>query len=165
MKKEKDTYQLPSTYFESFQSRLQVQIELEKLIGSTNKGGYIVPENYFNTLSRKLTQIHSQEQTPAKVISLKNRKWHAISIAATIAIIFGLFINNNNITSTTSETIATEELSAYLETESINLHTEDILVLLTEKELNAISFDENHPEDDILNYLETYSNSYDLILE
>lgn len=84
---------------------------------------------------------------------------------ASIAIIFGLFINNNTLTSTTSETIAAEELSAYLETESINLHTEDILVLPTEKELNAFSFDENHPEDDILNYLETYSNSYHLILE
>ena len=62
MKKEKDTYQLPSGYFEDFQSRLQVQIELEELLGKANKGGYMVPEDYFDTLALKLSQIPTQQE-------------------------------------------------------------------------------------------------------
>jgi len=163
MKKEKDTYQLPSGYFEDFQSRLQVQIELEELLGKANKGGYIVPENYFDTLSLRLSQIPTQQEKSVKVITLKPKKWQAVSVAASIAILFALFLGNID---TGQKTIATEELSAYLDIESANLHAEDILALLSEEELNAINFnDENHPEDEIINYLETYSNNYDLILE
>lgn len=161
MKTDKDTYQLPTTYFEEFQERLQTQLELEKLLGS-NKSGFLVPEHYFDTLLQKLTQIPSHHKSP-KVVPINKKKWQTISIAAAITILFGLFIGN---TFTTSDTLETEVLTAYLDIESTTLHTEDILALLSEEELNTmILTDATDSEDEILDYLETYSNSYELILD
>lgn len=164
MKKEKETYQLPSGYFEDFQDRLQVQIELKGLVGTHSNSGFKVPDDYFNTLSQKLAHIpENQEESSPTVIRLKTKKWQAIGIAAAIALVFGLLTRN---TITTTESLEIEELTAYLETESTFLYTQDILSLLSEEDLNSIVLnDEVQSEEDILNYLDSYSNTYDFTLE
>lgn len=161
MKKEKETYKLPENYFEDFQNQLQAQIELEQVLGTDKKSGFTVPEDYFSMLSRKLSQIPSQPQP--KVIRLKPRYWPVISIAATALLIFGLWFNNID---DTTDSLELDDIAAYLDTESSDLYTEDILSLLSEEDLNTIVLnDESQPDEDILNYLENYSNSYDLLLE
>jgi len=161
VKKEKETYKLPDNYFEEFRNQLQTQIELEQVLGPDKKSDFTVPEDYFSTLSRKLTQIPSQ--TEAKVIRLKPRYWPAIGIAAAVLLIFGLWVNT---TDATDNPLELDDIAAYLDTESADLSTEDILSLLSEEDLNTIVLtDESQPDEDILNYLENYSNSYDLLLE
>ena len=161
MKKKKETYKLPEDYFEEFQKQLQAQIEFEQVLGTDKKWGFIVPEDYFSTLSQKLTQIPSSPQP--KTLKLKPRYWPAISIAAAALLIFGLWINNID---NTTNSLEVEDIAAYLDTESSDLYTEDIVSLLSEEDLNIIVLnDDPQADEDILNYLENYSNFYDLILE
>lgn len=162
MKKEKQTYQTPPNYFEEFQDRLQSQLALEEVLGDIKTGGFIVPENYFSTLSRKLSQIPAQQITEPKVIKLKPRYWSAVAIAASVLLLLGLWINNNSFTQSTSDI---DDIAAYLDTESTTLYTEDILSLLSEEDLSSIVLTEDAQDEDIINYLETFSNPYDLELE
>lgn len=163
MKKDKDIYKLPSSYFEEFQDRLHTQIALEQELGMDKKSGFRVPQGYFDTLSLKLTQIPSNQEAQTKVVRLKSKYWTAISIAAAVLLLFGLFIKN---TSTSSDSIELDDIAAYLNTESTSLYTEDILSLLTEEDLNTLVIHQDtDQEEEILNYLETYSNPSDLYLE
>ena len=161
MKKEEEKYKIPSNYFIEFQSKLQTQIELEQLVGSQRNAGFTVPDDYFSTLSRKLSQIPLEQKS--KVTTLQTRYWPAIGIAATALLVFGLWLNNIN---KESDAVALDDIAAYLDTESADLHTEDILSLLSEEDLNTILLnDESQPDDDIIHYLENYSNAYDILLE
>lgn len=163
MKKEKQTYHTPPQYFENFQDRLESEIALQEILGDQKTSGFTVPENYFSTLSRKLSQIPTQQQNPEPaVIQLKPRYWSAIAVAASALLLFGLWINTNNSTTNTADI---EDIAAYLDTESATLYTEDILSLLSEEDLNSIVLSESTQDQDIIDYLETFSNSYELELE
>ncbi len=164
MKKEKKTYKLSENYFEDFQDRLLTQIELETLLGTEIKSGFTVPEGYFEVLSQELLKIPSQKEIKPKVLPLniKNWFWPGVSMAATVLILFTMYLGNTE----KENTLEIEDIATYLEIESANLHTQDIAALLTDEEINVIlQDDENHKEDDIINYLETYATPYDLYIE
>jgi len=163
--KEKDSYKLPDTYFEDFQNRLHTQITLEDLIGKEKKTGFIVPEGYFEELSRKLSNIPLYRETTPKVIpfKIKNILWPSISIAAAVLLFFTLFTRDAN---NDSSPLEVDDIAIYLDVESPNLHTQDIAALLTEEEINTLILsDTKAEEDELINYLETYTNPYDLLIE
>lgn len=163
MKKEKDNHKLPPDYFEDFQERLEAQIELERLTGGQRESGFKVPEKYFDTLLQKLTQIPSQHEIESKLVHLKPNYWPAISIAAAALLLLGIIMSYNR---TPQHTIEIEDIALYVAIENTDFYTEDITALLTDEDINAIILnDETHPEEEIINYLEIYSNPYDLLLE
>lgn len=164
--KDKSYNDIPASYFENFQDRLKTQIELEELLGDNKTSGYTVPEGYFDTLSRKLNTIPSNQNSTTKVISLnsKNWFWPSIGIAASILFLFVLFAGNGT---TEENSLDLEDIALYLEVESANLQTGEITDLLTDEDINTIlaAEDTSQEEDDLINYLEIHASPYDLLIE
>ncbi len=165
MEKEEEKCKLPDTYFEDFQDRLYSQIALEEMQGRDKTAGYKVPEDYFEGLSQKLLSIPQTQKATTRVIPLKAKGsyWPSISIAAAMLLFLTLYYSKSE-----ADTISldADDIATYLYSESVDLYTQDITALLTEEELNLIiQGDSNTKEDELINYLETYTNPYDLLIE
>ena len=161
MENNNDSYKLPETYFEDFQDRLSVQIELEELLSGKRNAGFTVPKGYFDTLAQKLLEIPNDK----KVISLRAKSWYwpSISVAAAVLVFFALYTGNSE---ASLEVLELEDIASYLDVETTNLYTEDIASLLTDEEINTVILgNTSAEEEELINYLETYSNSYDLLIE
>jgi hypothetical protein len=161
VKKDTKSYKLPLNYFEDFQDRLNVQIELEELLSDTKNGGFVVPEGYFDSLTQKLLKIPNEK----KVMPLKAQSWYwpSVGIAAAVLLFIALYTGNNE---ASLEALEIEDIASYLDVESANLYAEDIASLLTDEEISTVILGETSPEEEeLINYLDIYSNSYDLLIE
>ncbi|WP_375237922.1 hypothetical protein [Aurantibacter sp.] len=139
-------FKIPKGYFDSFEDRLQTELELN----TVKKEVFKTPKNYLENFEIDTTLIESKSP---KVISIFNRRklFLATSIAATVALLLTLTLKNpsNTFEDLENDTIKTFVLSE-TSTEDFALFLDDIS--LEESDFLTIDSDE----------FETYFDNVDL---
>lgn len=159
----KTEYSIPNDYFVSFQDRLATQIAFEELVGTTKESGFKIPDDYFDTLPEKIkTTIYTDT---VKVVQISNVKWwYAVaSIAAILAILF--FVIPSSVTSTSFEDLESNSITTYLELEDSSLSEYDLGALLSDEELNNLSESTTVEDAELIEYLNTTADPYDLMIQ
>lgn len=124
----KDNYKVPGNYFNEFENRLQLQLELEKM---PDKTGFSVPENYFNQAEEKICQ--KIQKTKTKIIPFQ--KW--IVVAGSIAAVFiiGLFVFNH--TKTVEESDNLISIQEYIENDFVKFNFYELEDVIENKSTNT----------------------------
>jgi len=154
-------YKVPENYFINFQERLQVQIEFEEIVGLKKEAGFTVPDDYFSNFSQKVLQ---QTQQPTKVVSLFKSKW-MYAVASIAAILLFIFVLNPFSTTTTFDSLENDTIAAYLETNNSFLSAYDLGELLTDEELENLSNEIQLEDTEVIDYLNTTTDPYDLMIQ
>lgn len=154
-------YKVPENYFINFQERLQVQIEFEEIVGLKKEAGFTVPDDYFSNFSQKVLQ---QTQQPTKVVSLFKSKW-MYAVASVAAILLFIFVLNPFSTTTTFDSLENDTIAAYLETNNSFLSAYDLGELLTDEELENLSNEIQLEDTEVIDYLNTTTDPYDLMIQ
>ncbi len=149
-------YTVPNDYFIDFQERLHVQIEFEELMGTKKDTGFIVPDGYFSDLSEKISQ---QTKPPVKVVSIHRDKWiyTVASIAAMLIVIFTLVPS----VSESSYDPDSDSIAEYLEVNNSILTVYDFEELLTDDELDELSYTLQIEDTELIDYLDITIDQYD----
>ncbi|MFC4635610.1 hypothetical protein ACFO3O_16990 [Dokdonia ponticola] len=153
-------YKIPENYFIDFQERLHVQIEFEEIVGTKKTTGFTVPKGYFANFPEKVLQ---QTAKPTKVVSLFKTKW-IYAVASVAAILLFLFILEPFDTKYTFDAIENDTIAEYLETNTV-LSAYDVGELLTDEELENISNTIQLEDTEVLDYLDTITDPYDLMIQ
>lgn len=155
-------YNVPEDYFIDFQERLQVQIEFEELVGLKKEAGFKVPDGYFSELSEKIAQ---QTKQPTKVVPIHRNKWiYAVaSIAAILIIIFNLIPTDTR--GVTPYDPDRDSIAEYLEINNSTLTVYDFEELLTDDELDDLSFTIELEDTELIDYLDITTDQYDLMIQ
>lgn len=154
-------YKVPENYFIDFQERLKVQIEFEEMVGAKTATGFTVPNGYFANFPEKVLQ---QTEQPTKVVSLFKTKW-LFAAASVAAIVLLLFILKPFNTEYSFDSIENDTIAEYLETNTVFLSAYDVGELLTDEELENLSNTIELEETEVLDYLETITDPYDLMIQ
>lgn len=167
MKKDKNipkniNYNVPNDYFIDFQERLQVQIEFEELVGPKRDSGFKVPDEYFSEFSEKITQ---QTKQPTKVVSIRRNKWmYAVASIAAILIITLMLIPPDTI-GVLPDDPDSDTIAEYLETNNSILTVYDFEEILTDDELDDLSFTIELEDTELIDYLDITTDQYDLMIQ
>ncbi len=157
-------YKIPENYFIDFQERLHVQIEFEEIVGTKKATGFTVPDGYFANFPEKVSQQIKQTEQPTKVVSLFKTKW-LYAAASVAAIVLLVFILKPFDTTYTFDSIENDTIAEYLETNTVFLSAYDVGELLTDEELENISNTIELEDTEVLDYLETITDPYDLMIQ
>jgi hypothetical protein len=150
-------FKVPKNYFDSLEDSIMNQIKLQEKIEDS---GFKTPDNYFESLDDKILDKVAHKP---RVISLftKRNLFYASSIAAALVIMFGILINNNDLTFDDLEIASIEN---YIYNEDID--TYEIASLLTEEDLITDNFIESEISEDLIeDYLLENATLEDLIIE
>ena len=128
---------IPEGYFEVFENNLFIKILEEEL---PKENGFSVPEGYLNEVENKIISQLNTSKKEVKVVHLFTKKTilYAASIAAVAILIFSIFKPNNPITTLNDFDITSVE--SYIENEYIELNSYDLSSLLTDEDIENISF-------------------------
>jgi len=151
---------VPEGYFDSIEERLASKLSEDQLPKDT---GFTTPDDYFATFEETL--LRKVNETPVvKVIPLYKRKavLYAVSIAACLLVSISLFYPS--VEDTTAPNLA--ELEAYYEAGNISYDTQDIALLLTDTDLEALPVaDEEVSLENLENYLLENLDDNTLLIE
>lgn len=143
-------FKAPKDYFETFDDDLLEKINTKQSIKHVQTSGFSIPDAYFDTVEDSiLNKLKTKDETP--VISLKSRKslYYIASIAASLFIMFAVFINTN-----TTDDLSIEMVETYFENENYN--TYELAQLLSDTNFLDDDFtivESNYNEDNIEAYL------------
>lgn len=154
-------YKVPEDYFTYLQERIQIQIEFEEIVGVKKGTGFIVPDGYFSNFSEKIVQ---QTQEPTKVISLFKNRW-MYAVASVAAILLLVIILNPFSTTTPFDSLEDDVIASYLETNNSYLSVYDLGELLTDEELKTLSEEIQLEDTEVIDYLNTTTDPYDLMIQ
>nr|WP_321223095.1 hypothetical protein [uncultured Psychroserpens sp.] len=153
-------FKVPKDYFSQVEEQILGEVRLKDKV---NSSGFNVPDAYFNTLDNKIiSNVTKQQET--KVIPLFKRRniAYALTIAASIILMFNVFYNTND--ELTFSSIDTASIEDYLVDE--NYTSYDLSELLTYEELSKDNFIDNRiSQDQLEDYLLNSSNLEDFLIE
>lgn len=107
MKKEKihniksNGFKTPHNYFQSFEDELFERLNKEETIEDVNNSGFTAPKGYFESLDDKI--FNKLEDKTIVRLSTRKALYYITGVAASLLVLFAIFINNNG---------KTQELSA-----------------------------------------------------
>jgi len=158
-------FKVPKGYFGSLGEQLNDQIELEKVLGGKIDSGFNVPNDYFNTLSGKISNLPSLADKKPKVIALHRRKWlwTAISTAAVAVLLIALNWNSGN--QNTIESLELASIEEYLLLDPTFINDQDFETLLSEEDLVMLNEESSLTDEYIIDYLEYNDDSYNMLIE
>lgn len=163
--KKKTGFKTPDNYFSDAENRFTSFLSEEKI---PKKTGFKTPDNYFDNLENSILNKITIPKKEVKIISLKQRVFKIIPIAAAACV--ALFLSLNSFNFNTSKNISFDDLA---ENEVENWISNNLNLLSEEDFAYAytnIDFDESDiipssiTHDDIENYLSNEEN-ISLILE
>ena len=144
---EQHGFQIPEGYLDGLEERLESLSTLERL---PQDPGFELPDGYFESLEDR---IMSKVQNTPKVRSLWFQKSQVqLGMAAAALLLLALFIVQPTDLDGV-ELPEASEVAAYLESEALELTTDDLLGYMEESELDELFADETLVE---LEELETY---------
>jgi hypothetical protein len=152
----KTGFKTPEDYFNTFETNLFEQLQIE------TKTGYKIPENYFDTLEDDVLKKIKPPKT--KVISLIGRRQLAYISTIAAMLVFSFFIlKPSDIQKLTFDDVEYTAFEEYLSDENIDISANELAELynINTSDLDDIYFS-NIEEDNILEYLsdETISEDY-----
>lgn len=169
----KINFTTPDSYFDNSFSTIKDRIDLETKL-SDSIDTFDVPEGYFNKLNEKLNvETLSRKQnidTPtipkkeSKIIHLKRYIKPAIGIAASLLLLAGIFISQNE-TVISTDNIEIAAITDYFDTYNETLYHTELEELLTEEDLLSLEKDVAIEDDVLIDYLEDRIDSYDYYLQ
>lgn len=151
-------FKTPDNYFESFDAKLKTRLSETEPLNTIETSGFKVPENYFDNLDNK---ILSKLEEDKPVFTLKSRQtfYYVAGIAASLILLFAIFINNDN-----TESISVEMVETYFQDSDLDSY--ELAELLSEAELLEDDFiitETNYNEENLENYLLEYSDIEELL--
>ncbi len=160
----------PDGYFdhveESITKAITSQEEEKSILDHKISSGFSTPESYFESLEEKVLQKATKEAPKGKVISIFSKRniLYISGIAAMIAIIISVSINNGNTSLTDIDTLELEDIQDYFAEGNVELTNEDIASLLDEETNYADVFEEKEiSEEELLEYLSEEDLEDDII--
>ena len=156
-------FKTPEAYFDTFDERLFKKLNVQKEMASILDAGFKVPDNYFEHFDDKLqARLKSQQSSKVRTLVSWRNAAYISGIAASLLLIFGLFMTSqNNLSINQVETASIED---YLNNENLNIY--DISSLLNEDDLVLGDFVSNtFTEESLENYLLNNTSIEDLIFE
>lgn len=153
-------FKVPKDYFSNVEDHILREVSV---MSKSEDPGFIVPESYFETLDQSILEKITQD-TDSKVVRLFPWKKVvvAVSIAASIVLMFNIFIKPSE--SVSFETIEVATIENYIEDEELSSY--ELAALFTEDELNTNNFiDHSIPESSIEEYLLDNVDLETLIIE
>ncbi len=156
-------FKTPEAYFDTFDERLFKKLNVQKEMASISDAGFKVPDNYFEHFDDKLqARLKSQQSSKVRTLVSWRNAAYISGIAASLLLIFGLFMTSqNNLSINQVETASIED---YLNNENLNIY--DISSLLNEDDLVLGDFVSNtFTEESLENYLLNNTSIEDLIFE
>lgn len=137
----KDTgFSVPQNYFEEIEDSFSTYLFEEK---NSKKTTFEIPNNYFNTLEDKILDKVLVNKKPIKVISLKQRILKRVPLIAAAVVILFIGLNSFNFGEQalpTFDAITDIEMENWLDANSNNINSEDIVMILSENDLSDIDF-------------------------
>ncbi|MBU2929697.1 hypothetical protein [Winogradskyella psychrotolerans] len=154
-------FKTPKTYFESFEADFFERLNEKEAITSSEVSGFTVPDNYFDTVESKiLDEIQNKKETPVINLKPKSRFYYFAGIAASIALLFSLGFNNDNIT---IDNLETEILESYLYQEDYT--NDDYASLFKSDDISVTDFIDINISDETLDHYFENVDTEDLIFE
>lgn len=146
-------FRVSKNYFETLEDDFSIRLFEEK---NRKPPAFETPVDYFNTLENSILKRTTKEP---KVISLKNRFLQIIPFAAVASVVIFIGINSfqfGDIGVVNFDSITDNEIENWLENNSSNSITEDIVSIVSEAELleNEFAFT-NISDSTIESYLYT----------
>lgn len=143
-------FKAPKGYFETFDDIVFEKINTKQHLNNINATGYNVPKDYFDTLeTRVLNKIEEQKNTPVLQLPTKKHMYYITGVAASILLLIGIFITNNN-----TDQLSIEMVETYFENSDFN--TYELAELLSDANLLEDDFtitETNYNEGNLEDYL------------
>ncbi len=158
--KKNNPFTTPSGYFKEFPNDIKTRLIEEKL-QLTKKSGFTVPNDYFDTLSFRITtKLDTKE---SKVIQLRPYKFYysaAVSIAATVLVLVGLQWNGAKEASWDS--VVNTDIETYFDNTGLGLTSYEIAEIIPVDGLEISNFIVTElDEEDILEYLSENTDDFE----
>lgn len=154
-------FKTPSQYFESFDDKLFECLNEKDMLPEIETSGYTVPQNYFDAVEAQILNKLNQEDKPVIKLNSRTVLYYALSMAASLVILFGLFFNNKDVVSI--DAIDTLALESYLYQEDYT--NDELASLFKSNDISETNFIDLTISDEMLNqYLENIDTE-DLILD
>jgi hypothetical protein len=118
----------PNDYFESFEDKLLYRIKSEEIKESVEKTGFTVPKDYFIAVENSILSKVSTSDKPIVKLNTRQTFYYIAGIAASLVLMFAIFINNG-----TNEELTIEMVETYLEER--NLDSYELAQLLSDVDL------------------------------
>ena len=153
-------FNAPDDYFEGFEERLFSKLKEAEL---PKKHGFDVPNGYFEDLEERILQNVAEENI-VKVIPLFKRKTfiYAVSVAACAALVFSIYTKNTN----EEIPLRIADIEAYINGDAMDLDSYDIAQLLSEDELDNLTFEnEIFSQENLEDYLLENLDDTTLLIE
>lgn len=102
----KTGFKTPDNYFESFNERVFNKLNQKLTIENIEGSGFSIPDNYFKTVESTILKA-TQNESKTKIVSLFSRKnlYYFSGIAASIILLFSIFVNKEETELFTAETV------------------------------------------------------------
>jgi hypothetical protein len=158
-KKHTHGFKIPEDYLDTFEERLFDSMDLDSL---PKESPFKVPDAYFDALEDKIVSKAMKQET-VKVIPLFQKRlfWYGSSMAACLLVALFFFNRDANFS-----TIDSSDIEAYVTSDAFSLDSDEIALLLTDEELNELSFEERlFSEETLENYLLDNIDDTTLLIE
>ena len=157
MKIDKNSFNTPEGYFDSFTDKLMNKLSAEETIAPKNEG-FKVPEGYFDSLNKKIAlKLATEEPKVIQLNPFKKYYYIAASIAAVLLLYFGL--NFNSKPAITFDDIASSDIENYFDENDVDLSSFEIAEVIPVDELEINDIINNHLNDE--NVVDYLNNSID----
>ncbi|MFK7783051.1 hypothetical protein [Psychroserpens sp.] len=139
-------FKTPDNYFDSFDTKLKERLAEKESALEKETSGFKVPDNYFESFDDKVLK---QIKDDKPVIKLRQSFYYIAGIAASLILLFSIFISNES-----ADDISVEMVEAYFEDSDLDSY--ELAELLTEAEILEDDFiisETNYNEDNLEDYL------------
>ncbi|WP_179352516.1 hypothetical protein [Winogradskyella vidalii] len=155
-------FKTPDNYFDSFENQLLERLNENKMISATQASGFNVPEDYFESVETSiLKQLEPKPESPVISLKPKRKFYYVAGIAASIVLLFSLFINQEN--QININTIETDSIENYLYQEAYS--NDDFASLFQDDEISETDFIDLNVSDETLNEFLENVETEDFILD
>lgn len=154
MKKEKlhniksSGFKTPKNYFNAYNDKLFERLNIKENIEGVTDSGFTTPKDYFETLDDKI--LSNLEDKPVVRLNTRKTLYYVAGIAASLILLFAIFINNGNKT----QELSAEMVETYFENSDLDSY--ELAELLVEADILEEDFtivETEYKEENLESYL------------
>jgi hypothetical protein len=157
----KNGFRTPDGYFKNLPGRLLDRIQKEEPRKTIEKTGFQVPEGYFDTFSDRLAGRLAEKEVPVR--NLWSSPLVRITAAAAVIAFLLLLVPSREEVGLQFEDLSGDTIAEYLQSDAVDLSSYELAESLPLGEIAMEDVMEKMPEQNIIDYLEDYSDSNDEI--